>query len=217
MDKPLRVFLADDHRIVLDGLRSLLENQAGLEVVGTAASGRETVSQVQQLKPDMLIIDVTLPDLNGIDATRQITQAMPEIKVIALSVHDNLRYVSEMMKAGASGYLLKQCAYEEVALCLRIVQSGQFYLSPLMYQSLLQDYLYNLPQEPEGAFVRLSPREREVLQLLAEGWGVRQIAKTLNLSGKTVETHRANILRKTGAGSIADLVRYAIREGISPA
>lgn len=210
-----KVLLADDHRIILDGLRSLLESQAHLEVVGMAGNGREAVEMALELKPDLVILDISMPDLNGIDAAKQIRNALPDVKLIALSIHENLRYVSEMIQAGASGYLLKQCAFEELALCLRMVESGQFYLSPVISQVLVRDYLLNLSREGSDAFSLLSLREREVLQLLAEGNSVRQIADLLHLSVKTVETHRQNVMRKTGAHNLADLVRYAIREGIT--
>jgi len=217
MPKIKKVVLADDHRIMLDGLRSLLESQTKLKVVGCATSGREALNMVLELRPDLVIMDISMPDLNGIDATRQIKGALPKVKVIALSIHDNLRYVSEMIKAGASGYLLKQCAFEELALCLSMVEAGQFYLSPFISQRLLQDYLRSLPAEQKDPFNLLTGREREVLQLLAEGIGVKQIAGILNLSVKTVETHRQNVMRKIGAHSLAELIRYAIREGITPA
>jgi DNA-binding NarL/FixJ family response regulator len=212
-----KIFLADDHQIILDGLSSLLEKQTNLQVIGTATSGRETIEKVQKLKPDILILDITMPDINGIDIAKQIKKSMPEVRIVALSIHQNLRYVSEMIKAGASGYLLKQCAFEELALCLRMVEADQLFLSPTISQTLVQDYLYRMANESENAFSLLSGREREVLQLLAEGTSAKQIAELLNLSVKTVETHRQNVMRKIGAHNLADLVKYAIREGITSA
>ena len=201
--------------MVLDGLRSLLENRTDLKVVGAATSGREAVRLALELDPDLVIMDIAMPDLNGIDAATQIKKARPHIKVVALSVHDNLRYVAEAVRAGASGYLLKQCAFEEMALCLNLVGEGHFYLSPIIAHDLVRECLVNLPRAQDSAFNLLSGREREVLQLLAEGKSAKQISEILHLSVKTVESHRQNIMRKTGVRNLADLVKFAIREGLT--
>ena len=210
----VRIILADDHSIMLEGLKALFERDRDMEVVGMAHTGREAVRLAEKLSPDVVIMDVSMPDLNGIEATRQIMAQDPEKKVIALTIHSDARYAVEMIKAGARGYILKQCAYEEIRRAVRCVVKGEAYLSPGITGSLLGSLTGQAPEAGGGAFGFLSPRERDVLQMLAEGKSSREMASMLNLSIKTVDTHKMNIMHKLKLRSVADLVRYAIREGL---
>jgi DNA-binding NarL/FixJ family response regulator len=210
----IKIILADDHRIIREGLRALLEKEPGVEVVAEAADGRTTVKQCRELLPDVVIMDITMPDLNGIEATHQILSEMPNIKVIALSMHSDKRFVSEMLNAGALAYLLKDAAFEELSDALRAVNSNQLYLSAQLEG--LKDYLGRVrTAEVFNSAPTLTTREREVLQLLAEGKTTHQIASSLCLSGKTVAAHRTQIMNKLGLKSIAELTKYAIREGLT--
>jgi two-component system, NarL family, response regulator NreC len=210
----LRIILADDHPIMLEGLRALFEREPDMEIVGLAHTGREAAKLAEKLAPDLVIMDVSMPDLNGIEATRQILARNPDMKIIALTIHSDTRYALEMIRAGAKGYILKQCAYEEIKRAVRCVMKGEAYLSPGITGSLLFALTGPGPAAESGAFSTLSPREREVLQLLAEGKTSRDIASYLNISIKTVDTHKMNILHKLGLKTLAELVRYAIREGM---
>jgi DNA-binding NarL/FixJ family response regulator len=211
----VRIILADDHKIVRNGLRALLENQPGIEVIAEADNGRETVRLVRDLVPDLVIMDIGMPDLNGIDATRQITAELPRVKVIALSMHSDRRFVVQMFRAGASGYLLKDCAFEELTRAVQAVLKNQTYLSPAVAGPVMEDYIHQLSSGEDSGGALLSPREREVLQLLAEGKSTREVAAVLCVSVKTVETHRQQIMNKLNMQSIADLTKYAIREGLT--
>ena len=211
----IRILLADDHQIVRDGLRILVEQQPDMEVVAEAEEGRTAVQLVQEQSPDVVIIDVGMPDLNGIEATLQIKTKAPEVKVIALSMHSDRRYVIGMLRAGASGYLLKDCAFEELVRAVHAVMVGQTYLSPAIAGVVVGDYVRHVEPDDESHFSLLTAREREVLQLLAEGQLSRQIAVRLHVSVKTVETHRQNIMEKLNLHTIADLTRYAIRTGLT--
>lgn len=197
--------VADDHKIMRDGLRTLIEKEPGMEVVGDAEDGREALKRVRELKPDVVIMDVTMPNLNGIEATRQIAANLPEVKVIALSMHNDRLFVERMLLAGASGYLTKDCALEELARAIRTVTDDKTYLSPNVAGVVIDGYK-KLRMSPEGssAFFLLTPREREVLQLLAEGKSTKQTAAALHVSVKTVETHRRQIMIKLGMKSIAE-------------
>jgi two-component system, NarL family, response regulator NreC len=211
----VRILLADDHKIVRDGLRALLEKQPGMTVVAEADNGRATVRLARELLPDLVIMDIGMPDLNGIDATRQILNELPSVKVIALSMHSDRRFVVQMFRAGASGYLLKDCAFEELARAVRAVLRNQTYLSPAVAGPVVEDYVQHLATADVLEFSALSPREREVLQLLAEGKTTREIATLLCVSIKTVETHRQQIMGKLNVRSVAELIKYAIREGLT--
>jgi two-component system response regulator NreC len=211
----VRILLADDHKIVRDGLRALLEKQPGMTVVAEADNGRATVRLARELLPDLVIMDIGMPDLNGIDATRQILNELPSVKVIALSMHSDRRFVVQMFRAGASGYLLKDCAFEELARAVRAVLRNQTYLSPAVAGPVVEDYVQHLATADVLEFSALSPREREVLQLLAEGKTTREIAALLCVSIKTVETHRQQIMGKLNVRSVAELIKYAIREGLT--
>ncbi|MCG8607794.1 response regulator transcription factor [bacterium] len=209
----LKILLADDHKIVRDGLQALLSKEPGMEVVGEAKNGRSTVKLVRELKPDVVVMDISMPDLNGIDATRQIIDNDPSVKVIALSMHSDKRYVKAVLLAGASAYLLKESAFQELAEAIRTVVANRFYLNSAITDIVVKDYL-GAPETKNGSSDPLTLREREVLQLLAEGKSTKVIASTLNVSIKTVESHRQKTMHKLNIYSIAGLTRYAIREGL---
>ncbi len=211
----IRVLLADDHRIVRDGLRSLIIQDEDMTVVAEAENGRITVALARKFDPDVVIMDVGMPDLNGIEATRLILSQNPGTKVIALSMHSDKRFVVQMLKAGASAYLLKDCAFDELATAIRSAVEGKIYLSPEIARPVLEDYLQHLSRNDLSETNVLTPREREIVQLLTEGKSARAIASLLNLSVKTVDTHRYQIMNKLQVKSIAELVKYAIREGIT--
>ena len=210
----IKILLADDHNIFREGLRSLLEGQ-GMKIVAEAKDGRQALTLAKKMSPDVVVIDIAMPDLNGIEATRQILAASPKIKVIALSMHSDRRYVAGMLKAGASGYLLKDCACEELIKAVHEVMEGRTFLSPQLAETILKDYINQAPEGEAPAFSRLSQRELEVLQFLTEGKSVAQIASILCISVKTVETHRLKIMNKTGMHNIAELTKYAVREGLT--
>ncbi len=210
----IRVMLADDHKIFRDGLRTLIEKEQGIEVVAEAENGRKTVKLAQKLVPNVIIIDVTMPDMNGIDATRKIMTGIPNTKVIGLSMHSDRRFVLGMLEAGASGYLLKDCAFGELASAIRQVASGNTYLSPRIADVVVKGYLNKASDNPLKGRSLLTSREREILQLLAEGLSAKDIANHVYLSIKTVETHRRNIMQKLNMRSIAELTKYAIKEGL---
>jgi len=204
---------------VCDGLKALLEAQPDMEIVAQAENGREAVKLAQKQQPDMVIMDVAMPDLNGLEAVRQILSTHPHIKVIALSMHADRRYVTGMLSAGASGYILKHCAFEELVHAIRIVLSNQVYLSPtiagIVVQELAQAKSARTTQTASASPRSLTSREREVLQLIAEGNSAREIAQRLHLSVKTIETHRRQMMEKLEIRSIADLTKFAIREGLT--
>jgi two-component system response regulator NreC len=211
----IRILLADDHKILRNGLRSLIENEPWMEVVGEAADGREALRLARKLAPDVIVMDVSMPGLNGVEAARQIASEVPKVKIIALSMYSDRRFVIGMLKTGASGYLLKDCAFEELNRAIRTVMANQTYLSPGITGIVVEDYVRQATENNRSASSLLTPREREVLQLLAEGRSVKQIASTLYISVKTVNTHRAQIMEKLNIHSIAELIKYAIREGLT--
>jgi len=210
----VKILLVDDHKIVRDGLRSILE-KAAIEVVGEAASGREALALGLALRPDIVIMDITMPDLNGIDATRQMVADMPRIKVIGLSMNSDRRYVLAMFAAGAAGYLLKDSASEELIHALHTVAEGRKYVSPLIASIVLDDALDGVNPQPAASGKALSARERQVLQLVAEGKSSKEISGQLAISVTTVETHRRQIMDKLNLRTIAELTKYAIREGMT--
>jgi DNA-binding NarL/FixJ family response regulator len=211
----IRIVLADDHKIVRDGLKKLLEKHDELLVVGEAEDGRGSLRLVKDLKPDVVIMDVAMPDLNGIEATRQLTAERKDLRIVALSMHSERKFVTEMLKAGASAYLLKDCAFEELETAIRTVVQGKIYLSPAIAGVVIENFVRNAPHADKSVFSLLSDREREVLQLMSEGKTTKDIASHLNVSIKTVETHRTNIMSKLDIHSIAELTKYAIREGLT--
>lgn len=216
MKQLIRIVLADDHTLMREGLKSLLTKEESFSVVGEAENGVDTVALVAKLRPHVVVMDVAMPDLNGIEATRQIHQDNDQIRVVALSGHANKQFVREMLTAGASAYVLKKRAYEELERAIREVMQGKKYLSPDVARGVVDDYVElssSLSEDP--AFVVLTDREREVLQQLAEGRKTKEMADALGVSVKTVETHRRNIMEKLNLHSIADLTKYAIREGVT--
>jgi DNA-binding NarL/FixJ family response regulator len=210
-----RILLADDHRIMREGLRALIAGLRGLEVVGETGDGRSAVKLAGELMPDVVIMDIGMPDLNGVEAARRIKAQIPGVRVIALSMHADVRYVSAMLKAGASGYLLKDSAFEELALAIQTVISNKVYLSPGISDVVVKDYLGQLSGAGAIRCAALTAREREVLQLVAEGHSTKEIASRLNVSLKTADTHRQQIMNKLGLHSVAELTKYAIREGLT--
>ena len=209
----VRIVLADDHQIVRDGLRTLLEQESGMEVVAEAEDGHTAVALAREQRPDVVVMDIAMPDLNGIEATRQIKADLPEAKIIALSMHADKRFVAGMFQAGASGYLLKKGAFRELVQAIRQVAAGQMYLSSEITSTLIEDYVGHL-SSPDSA-ADLTAREREVLQLLAEGKTAEQIATQLHVSVNTVGTHRHHIMEKLNIHSLPELTKYALREGLT--
>lgn len=210
----VKILIADDHKIVREGLCNLLQKEKDIEVVAEASDGNTAVQKALELHPDVVIMDVAMPGLNGVEATRKIT-ARSNIKVVALSMHSDKRFVTAMLKAGASAYLLKDCAFEELVSAIRTVAADQTYLSPKIAGIVTKEFVHHLKEEDTSAFSVLTPREREVLQLFAEGWNTKEIAAHLNLSTKTIETHRSNIMNKLNIYSLAELTKYALREGLT--
>ncbi len=210
-----RVLLADDHEIMREGLCALLRKCPDVEVVGQAADGRTAVEMVKELEPDVAIIDISMPNLNGIEATRKMLAIHPSLKVMALSTHSSRAMVIKMLKAGAFGYMLKESAFTELIDGIKGIQAGNRYLCAKISDVVLADYM-NMISDPkrENGEV-LTPREREVLQLVAEGGTTKKIAADLNLSAKTVDSHREHIMEKLGIHNVAELTKYAIREGIT--
>lgn len=211
----IRILLADDHTIMRAGLRLLLERQPDLEVVGETEDGRQAIAVVDSEKPDVVVMDIAMPNLNGIEATRQIAGNHPGIAVVILSMHSDESYVLRALKAGARAYLLKDSAEADLIRAVRAVHEGKSFFSPAVSKTLLEDYVRHLQQRgEEDSYELLTAREREILQLLAEGKANKDVANLLNLSLYTVETHRAHILQKLGLHSVADLILYAVRKGI---
>jgi len=211
----IKIILADDHAIVRSGLARLLQQQEGMEIVGQADNGISAVALTKQLSPDVVVMDIGMPDLNGIEATRQIVKESPCTKVVGLSMHSSKKYIREMFKAGASGYLLKNCPFEELMEAINIVIAGKTYISPSISTAVIGDYISGAAEDKSSVFAVLTEREREVLQLLAEGKTTKQIAERLHISAKTVEAHRLKIMHKLDIDNIAQLTKYAIQEGLT--
>ena len=212
----IRILLADDHQLFRDGLSALLTKEADIDIVGESEDGRSAVELAGELAPDVVVMDVSMADLNGVEATRQIVHRTPRTKVLALSMHSDRRFVEGMLQAGASGYLLKDCANEEFIRAIRAVAAGRTYLSPAVAGQVVEGYVHPRAAEAPGASSgTLSPREREVLQMVAEGRLSKQIATKLHISTKTVETHRHQIMEKLNIHSVAELTKFAVREGLT--
>ena len=214
----IRILLADDHRILREGLRSLLAQQPDVSVVGEASGGEEVVALARQLRPDVVIMDVVMPGLDGVAATRLIREELPATKVIALSMHSDRRFVSEMVRAGAQGYLVKDSAFEELNQAVRTVMADRPYLSAAITGTLVEDFVRQASSQeraPLSPLHMLTAREQEVLRLLADGKRVKEIAHMLSISTKTVESHRQNVMDKLEIHSTIELTRYALREGLT--
>lgn len=212
---PIRIILIDDHQILRQGLRALLERESDFRVIGEAQDGRTGVQIALDNAPDVVIMDIGMPELNGIDATRQIIARQANIKVIALSMHAERGVVQEMLMAGASGYLLKESAYDELVHAIRLVLADQVYLSQKIASLVVKDYLQRISQHDLRKSAQLSMREREVWQLLAEGHSSQAIADRLDISVRTVESHRQRLMEKLETKNIAEVIKLAIREGIT--
>jgi two-component system response regulator NreC len=210
-----RILLADDHKLMRSGLKALIEQQADLTVVGEADDGRQAVALAASLKPDLLVMDIGMPNLNGIEAALQITQANPATAIVILSMHSDESYVLRSLKAGAKGYLLKDSAESDLIRAVHAVAGGKSFFSPAVSKVLLDDYVRKLQRSgAEDAYDLLTPREREILQLIVEGKSNKDVANLLNLSVYTVETHRSNIMEKLNLRGIPELILYAVRKGI---
>lgn len=210
-DSTIRVLLAEDHAMVRSGIRMLLSRFSGFEVVGEAGNGREAIRQAEALQPDVVLMDLTMPDLNGFDATAEITRLVPETRVLVVSMHAHEEYVTRAIRAGASGYVVKEAGGDELARAVRTVAGGEMYVSPELGGA---EALVNGESQALERYDRLTPRHREVLQLVAEGYTTREIAERLGISVKTVEAHRSEIMRRLGIHELAGLVRFAVRLGI---
>ena len=213
--KKISVLLADDHRILREGIRSLLEKVPDIEVVGEAADGGDAVAKAQQLSPDVVLMDITMPGLNGLEATRQIKALRPATKVLILTMHESNQYISQFLRSGASGYVLKETAASELVGAVRAVHQGDAYLYPSVARKLLEEYLVKVQNgEERDSYDGLTERERGVLKLIAEGKTNKEIAERLSLSVRTVQAHRANLMGKLHMHDRTELVRYAIRKGL---
>lgn len=215
---PFRILLADDHEVVRAGLRALLEEQSGWEVVAEAVDGRDAVEKASKLKPDVVVIDIAMPSLNGLEAVRQIVKAVPNTKVLVLTMYDSDPLIQQVLQAGARGYLLKSDAGRDLVSAIEALRRNKTFFTPKVSQMVLEGYLDKNPKEKEpeaeAETLRLTSRQREIVQLLAEGKSSKEVAAVLGLSVKTAETHRANIMRKLDCHSVTELVRYAIRNHI---
>jgi DNA-binding NarL/FixJ family response regulator len=209
----ISVFLADDHRVLRDGLRILLESQVDIQVVGEAENGKKAIEGISAIKPDVAVMDITMPELNGIEAAQIIHEALPKIGIVILSIHSDLEHIFRALQAGAQGYILKESAGSEVISAVRSVYMGRRYLSPSIRDTLTEAYMQN--RQMESPLDQLSMREREVLQLTVEGHSSAAIAEKLALSPKTVETYRSRLMGKIGVRHLPELVRFAIKHGIT--
>ncbi len=211
----IRIILADDHKLMRDGLHALLEREKGLEVIATAENGRVAVQLTRKLSPDVVVMDVSMPEMNGIEASRQILSEKPDTRIVALSMHSDRRFVEGMLRAGVSSYVLKDSPIEELSYAIRAVMENRAYFSQEIAQTVVKGYLSKLDTSEEAVAPLLTPREREVLQLIAEGKKTKQVAELLSVSVKTIETHRRQIMEKLNLRSIAQLTKFAIREGLT--
>jgi two-component system response regulator NreC len=211
----IKVLLAEDHTIVRKGIRSLLDGEPDIEVVGEAEDGREAVEKVEELSPDIVLMDITMPHLNGLDATRQIKKMFPEVKVLGLTMYTNEEYILQLLQAGASGYLVKQTAPDELVSAIQAAHRGEAFLSPAVSKTIIEEYLrHNETTIQEDSYDKLTIREREILQLVTEGYSNREISEKLHISIKTVGVHRTNLMEKLDIHNTPELVKYAIRKGI---
>ncbi len=210
----IRVLIADDHSLVRAGIRLLLEGHPDIEVVGEAGSGCDVVEQASRLQPDVVLMDIAMGDVSGMEATQQIKERVPHVRVLALTMHDREEYFFAMLQAGAQGYVLKESDPEELLRAIRAVYRGEAYLSPAVTKAVLSDYLSHSASQNRSHYEELSVREKEILRLVAEGYTTREIGELLCLSEKTVEKYRAAIIHKLGLQSLSQLIKYAIRKGL---
>jgi len=212
---PIRVLLADDHTILRAGLKMMLSVQPDIEIVGEASDGRQAIAEALRLQPDVILMDITMPELNGIEATRQVKKLLPETRVLVLTMHENEEYLFQVLRAGASGYILKEAADTELISAIRSVYVGRFYLSPPAQAMMVGDYMQRVRAgEEHDSYSGLTEREREILKLVAEGYTNNQIGERLVISPKTVDTHRTHVMDKLNLHSRAELVKYAMRRGL---
>jgi DNA-binding NarL/FixJ family response regulator len=216
----MNIVLVDDHKIMRQGLRALLEKESDLIVIAEAGDGRQAIQFARELKPDLFIMDIALPILNGIEATRRIKSEFPEIEVLALSMHADKRYVTELLNAGADGYMLKDCAADELVTAIRTIMTGETYLSPPIASMIVNGFVRKKGSQHDEknsgqAFTHLSSREREVLQMIAEGKSTKEMAFELSISTKTVESHRKQIMARLNIFNTAELTKFAVREGLT--
>ena len=215
MEEKIKILIADDHRLVREGIKALLESQPDIEIVGEASDGHETIKRTKELQPDIVLMDITMPNLNGLEATRTIKRKYPNTKVLILTMHLNDEYIFQSLQLGASGYLLKENAAEDLLNAIRSVQEGHSYLSPSISKAVIDAYLRKrITGKGGSAFEILTAREREILQLIAEGSTNKEIGKKLFISTKTVEAHRAHIMKKLDIHEVARLVKFAIKKGL---
>ncbi len=215
MVKKIRVLIVDDHAVVRAGIRLLLDSQPDMKVVGEAQNGREGLVQAQKLKPDVILMDITMPDMGGVEATQAVKETYPPAQILALTMHEDAAYFFRMLQAGASGYIVKGAAPSELLSAIRAVFQNKTYLFPSLVRKLLDDYLERLKVgEEEDSYAKLTTREREVLKLIGEGYTSREIAEMLFLSINTVERHRTNLMDKLGMHNKSQLIRFAIRKGL---
>ena len=210
----IRILIADDHGIVRAGIRSLLAGQRDIEVVGEAGSGWEAIEQATRLQPDVVLMDIAMGDLSGLEATQEIKERLPEVNVLALTMHDREEYFFAMLKAGALGYVLKESEPDELLAAIRAVHQGEAFLSPSVTKAVLEDYLAQRSDQVQSRYDRLTLREKEVFRLAAEGKTTREMADMLHLSVKTLEKHRASMMRKLELHGLPELIKYAIRQGL---
>ncbi len=213
--KKIRVLIVDDHAIVRAGLRLLLNSQPDIEVVGEAENGRESLARIQELKPDVVLMDISMPDMGGIEATQAIKESFPETRILALTMHEDARYFFQMLKGGALGYVLKGADPNELLSAIRAVYQDKAYILPDLARRLLDDYLKRLKEgEEQDSYSKLTTREKEVLKLIGEGFTSREIGEMLFISVNTVERHRTNIMDKLGMHNKSQLIKFAIRKGL---
>ena len=212
--RKIKVVVADDHTILRQGIKALLDNQEGIEVVGEAKDGREAIKTIEELSPDVILMDIAMPGLNGLEATRRIKKKFPKVKVVVLTMHANEEYIFQILNAGADGYLVKETAFQDLISAINAVHKGEAFMSPSISKKVMTDYIQRAQGEEKVGFDTLTTREREILQLVAEGNSNKKIAEALFISPKTVETHRAHIMDKLNIHDRAGLIKYAIRKGM---
>jgi DNA-binding NarL/FixJ family response regulator len=211
----LRILIADDHTIIREGLRALIEKEADLEVVAEAGNGREALQLAHEHHPDLVVMDISMPEMNGIEATRCIINELHDVRILALSMETDRRFVVEVLKSGATGYVLKDAAFSELATAIRAVAANETYLSNRISELLIKEFIQKIPDEVSVTYERLSSREREILQLIAAGKNSKELAFTFDVSLKTIENQRHTIMKKLDLYSVAELTKYAIREGLT--